>query len=428
MGDAGFARLGRLEEARARVVEVKATFDAVVSGEAEVDPRQASDAWLLADPTMFDVAPRLSETVLRFVVFLKTIRPMTASVADTDDAVDWEALRRGGIIPKGPFDTGALSCAGWMEVLAGLLDGWGEVCEVRGVGRFVTGLVYRLSRLAFDVHTPDVADDVRFYSELDGIAKRIKEEDAVWDKRMVRKQMALCTPHELAEEPAALLALTSWRAERHLRPTVQIITFTEPALRDVLMQLRLLAIRVPVRGGRTERVLQRASLRTMGGANTRLLMADRMTHEFARLLAPGDHERYRRQCPLLAPLARPILQLYRPMRCVIPAEKLAAIMADPMDPASAVTLARRAVGDAIALTHAFERISGPSLRFVGHKLACVTAEACYVADEGVSPYAVVAKFMGLAGIATPVVEGEDADEEREAESNDPRRRKVAMMM
>lgn len=419
---AAFDRLREYEEAIDDIRDIAATFGLIAALEPDTlvsdeDVHLFVNNWLAAPTTMFDVAPRLSLAVLSFVTLLRSFRDGEENfIDDTCEDIDWVTLRRHGIIGREPFSTRDLSCTQWMAVLSGLADGWIDVWSCEGMGMLLTGLMHRLAKLVFYAHTVDIADDVRFYSELPGIAKRIKDEDSQWQRRMVRKQMQLCTPHELAEEPRALEALTGWRKERHLRPTVHLITYPEPILRDMTIQLRLAKQIVPIEEEtRSSRSLQACALRSMRGAFTQQVMQERMGLEFMRLLGPGDHERYRRQCPLLKPVARSILQLFRPMRCMVPHENLKTIIADPMDPTSALTLVIRAVGNKIALTNVCEPVksTGATLRFVGHKLACVAPGACYMAGNGVSPHAVIAKFMHLEGIAMP--EGTEELEELEEE-------------
>lgn len=414
--------LEALELALREVQVQHANYKAVLRATAEGDfslSASAGHAWLDADASQFDTPLRTSLTLMTFATYLKAIAskpfPSLASI-------DGDAFLQIGIITATTMHPARYSVNELMGVLSRLCDGWGDAYCVRGVNALMAAMIHRLAECATTLLEPDVGDDSRFCVELPGIAGRIAAEDKAIEFNAVRKKMSVCSPEEIAAADAADAKMLAWRTQRHVRPNIGMLTFPEPIFRDMAMQLRMLDKKRLITATRNGALLYDNAVVTLQKCYTRHVMDDRMEFEFRRLLAPGDEERYMRQCPLLAVKPKAVLLMYRPMRVVVPDSKLMELLKDPTDTASALTVTKRLYGeDVIRITPSrvpWDAHDHVSLRFIAHQLACVTPDTTFIAAPEVSPYAVIARYLCLRGVAIASTSTRTGTTEEEAHAAD----------
>ena len=382
------ARIGR--EAQQRYMEV---VQMIKDGE-QPDVEHLGNCWLHSSPYQFEVPTHLSIASLNFVTFLKAIENQSPdSLANIDGA----ALLKAGIMDMDYRDPFKYSISRVMGTLDLVCDRWDRAIGIRGMKQFLSALLHRLAKCACSLQTPDVFDDGRYCEELPGIKKRIEEEDKHWASVKQREKMKLLSEADLQKMEELKKQLFDWRPERQLQPKMTLFSNSEVIFRGLFAELELYNARNTALCTRsTEDVIIRMCMHSILGGYRKTMQADRNHFYFMSQIPPGDLERYHRQCPQLPIAGKAILSVFRSNRIITPSTPIDELMRDTSDQCSALALCRRVFGEIISITQMSVPFDDPdhvSLRFVGHRLACVTNSKAYFAKEDRTPYSVIGFFL-----------------------------------
>jgi hypothetical protein len=355
--------------------------------------------WINAEPYQFDMPLRTSVSVLYFTTFSMILaKTKPESLAH----VDGRALLQLGILSKSAPDPMKFTVEQGMECLFAVCDAWQDAIAVKGIREFVYTVMHRMCVCLTEVQSCQVYNDGRFSEELPGIAKRIELEDEYWAKHMQKKRMELLTKHELENEEQDKEKLMGWRETRHKRPNGAFLTTLEVMCRDIFVQLDLNNKRYDCISSpeEVEAVIQKAQ-HTLVGCHMDTVIELRTRFYYQSQLAPGDIERYHRRAPHLPIKPKAILAAFRPIRIVSNHEGVDVMLHGIEDPCSALALASRAYPGLIKICNSSfiaPNNRHATLRFIGHKLACVVGKKCYFAKDGETPYAVITMYLNELGV------------------------------
>lgn len=392
------------EHARA----AKAQFEAVERADrAEITAptflKDLRQNWLESCPYQFDTKDHTSIATLQAITYVTALSQST-QYPDIS-RVDAHTLHQLGVLTKETLSPKDYTVT---QLLSGTLfaicDRWKQVCRVTGLRQLLYAMEHRWAQLVTREHKVSIFDDGRYCAEKDGAAKRMADEDAAQQTKMLRHEMNICGKLDLEKDKAEYEALQEARNQRMKIPRLSMLL--EPAMifHNMYAELDLLEKHTPevLSEERTAQVMK-LCLSNARMVLVRSLNNRRFSFKCASELAPGDLERYHVNCSQLPIEPEAIMQRQRavPAEPALDGKAQLERISDTKDPFSMLALAEKTYGKHVVFITPMHEKYGyddpATLRFIGGELAVVYKEQAHFRGEGVSPYVLLALYLRFIG-------------------------------
>jgi hypothetical protein len=338
----------------------------------------AMRAWRAASRTQLPRGNHLSAAVLGFACVLR--RLSTQPPPDVAE-VDGQALLLAGLLTESDVDPSTFKQTVLMDTLAAIRAYWATEHRIRGFGDYIAALRHRGAILANFAATPDVLDDGRYAAAV--------------------------------------------RNSPLLVPSTQFVLDLENFFYDVAVQLEWSAAAVPVVVD-ADAVLAVTGMAqaTMHTHKVGFAAAAWFALHWETLVGPGERDAYRRARPNLNTDARSVLAAFRGHVLNGNAACTEAVLADPTDVRSVMTLAQRVWGrKLLSLTPTEAPISKPTLRIVCGRFLLIDRTGVF---HG-TPFQLVTALLALTGVKLTTAT-EVHDQLQRDRASDANRRKAVFAL